>query len=643
MTKAGRKILRSTAFSLIFLPVFFSCAKSSEKHSFNSSLDRIDALINQKLYREATQELSKIEKEAFGCWAELGIFRRYRQCDENSRAEKFLQNAIKKNPENLELRAVFTDFLLRNERIDEALSYGKKLSGTKYGSIYSEAVFTDVNRKAVAGNKSDIFKNPDYYPVYFDAWTGSGDNSWLRNCAVLNLMKGSYESASSIVPETVYDSKDGYFWAMVCFDAKRFGDAVNYLESAKKLLSNRINRSQKIDESVRISLLESDSLTSLGDEEGAEKIRESFIGSLEKNAEGWIIPETGSSAAGTSDSLKNGTLSESRDSVSSAGNAAFIFTNSARWAFDNQKDEEGKELITFAVTKWPDFVPALSLYADFAWKSSLEMEKDFIQASLSDSGVATLDMEKYDSRVKIPVSDAVYRIEQSLERTKDPLLYILRLDLRYKMDTRLSEKEKIADLWRILEENAVSPSVYPELMTDYALSFLLNHKETDAAWLLYYRYVCSKYKIQMGNDFFENLVKKVHELDYPSLEYGAYFAALQKRADDALLLHELLVFEENEYSSSKFVRPSASDASCINLSMIYSSLSRRAEALELYGKAFGRCSSVSKKAEIMERMAEIYYENSDYKNARRSAEYALTLNKNMAEARLLLIRLKDVK
>ena len=635
MKKAAGKVLPILAFWLFLLPLFFSCSNSSEKRSFNSSLDRIDSLINQKLYKEACQELSKIEKQAFGAWAELGIFRRYRQCDENLKAEKFLANAIKKNPENIELRAVFTDFLLRSERIDEALTYGKKLSGTKYGSIYSEAVFSDVNRKDQSGLKHTVYKNPDYYPVYYDAWTGSQDNSWLRNCAILNLMKGAYESSFEIVPETVYDSRDAYFWALVCFDARRFGDAVNYLESSKKLLKNRINRFQKMDEEVRVSLLESDALSSLGDEEGAEKIRQSFISSLEENEEGWVL---------LNDSLISSKNVENKREVSQAEEkAAYLFTNSARWAFDNKNDQAGKKLITFAVNKWPDFVPALSLYADFAWKSGLEMEKDFLELSLSDKGLQTLEMEKYDSRVIIPVNDAIFRIDESLERTKDPLLYIIRLDLRYKMEKKLSDKEKTADLWHILEENAIAPSVYPELMTDYALSFLLNHKETESAWTLYSRYVSSKYKIPLDSLFFENLIKKVHEVDFPSLEYGAYFAALQNRADDALVLHELLVFEENEYSASKFVKASASDQACVNLANIYDSLSRRKEALDLYGKAFGRTASSAKKAEVMQRMAEIYFETADYKNARHSAEYALSLDKNMVSSRLLLSRLKEIK
>lgn len=649
MNRTGRRLARILAFSLFFLPVFFSCSSSSEKRSFNSSLDIIDSLINQHLYKEAVGELSKIEKIAYGSWAALGVFRRYRACDENERAEKFLVKTLKKNPENLELRAVYTDFLLRADRFEEALSVGKKLAGTKYGSMYSEAVFNDIISRTEEGRLSSVFKNPEYYPVYYDAWSGSSDNSWLRNCAVLNLLKGAYESASSIKPEEVVDSKDAYFWALVCFDAKRFGDSVLYLETAQKLLANRMNRRERASEAVKISLLESDALTSIGDEEGAEKIRETFIGSLEKTKDGWVLPETeerGAAVAGNTgaNGSTNGNANGSATGDSAwEGSAAYLFTNSARWAFDNENDVEGKKLISFAVNTWPDFVPALTLYASFAWKSNLEPNRDFIELSLQDSGMASLEMERFDSREKIPLSDAVSRIEESLERTNDPLLYILRLDLKYKMAKNLSDKEKMADLWKVLEKNAVSPSVYPELMTDYALSFLLNHDEIDSAWLLYYRYVCAKYSITYSDDFFEDLIKKVHEIDSVSLEYGAYFAALKKRADDALALHELLVFEENEFSPVKVIRPSASDAGAINLALVYDTLSRRKEALDLYGKEFGRCSSVSKKSEIMFRMAELYLAAEDFKNARRCAEYAITLNKDKIEARLLLTRIKQAK
>ena len=617
MIISGRKIICRTFIALCFLPFLFSCSRNSNKKSFISSLDDVDALINQHLYAEAVQELSKIEKNAYGSWSQLGIFRRYRQCDENEKAEKYLSKVLKKNPENLELIAVYSNFLLRQNKISEAVQFGKKLLGTKYGSIYSEAVFMDILEKNRFGDRFTLFNSEEYFPVYMDAYIGSMNNAWLRNCALLYLIKGSYENAASLKPDEVVDARDAYFWALTMYDSKRFADCINYLETSEKLLKNKTNKKEKALGAMEIALLEGDSYTQLKDQDSAEQIRKRFIESLTNENGSWILPDS-----------------------SESENAQVIFTNSARWSLDNYHEEVAQKYLTFAVTQWPDYVPALSLYANFAYTSNLENKKNLVELQLSDSGITTLEMERFDNRVKIPLSDAIARIYDSLERTNDPLLYLIALDLKYKTSNDLNQKQKTADLWNILEKNAVSPSVYPEMMMDYALSYLLKNGENDEAWALYYKYAGAKYGIPLDDFFFENLISKVHEIDSVTLEYGSYFASLMNRGDDALALYELLVFENNSFSDVHLVSPLATDYSCVNLSMIYSSMGMKDKALDLYGKAFGRTANLKLKSEIMRRMAEIYFARKDYKNARRSAEYSLTLNKNNVESRLLLNKIK---
>ena len=75
MERTGVKIASKIFCSLFFLVALTSCSMKSEKKSFNTRLDEIDALINQRLYKEAVQELLEIEKEAYGSWAQLGVFR----------------------------------------------------------------------------------------------------------------------------------------------------------------------------------------------------------------------------------------------------------------------------------------------------------------------------------------------------------------------------------------------------------------------------------------------------------------------------------------------------------------------------------------------------------------------------------------
>ncbi len=620
MKRTSVKIASKIFCSLFFLAALTSCSMKSEKKSFNSRLDEIDALINQRLYKEAVQELSEIEKEAYGSWAQLGVFRRYKLCDENQKAERLILRSLKKNSGNLELRAVYSNFLLRQDRIEEALQVGKKLQGTKYGSVYSAAVIRSINENRLLQGEKNAFLSMEYFPVYYDAYVGSADNAWLRNCALIYLSEGSYAKAAEIKPKDTSDSKDAYFWALTMFDSRNFGESIDFLEISRKLLSSVPNRKERRLLDENIALLLGDSYTSLKDEESAEKIRTGFIENLEKGRDGWIIPEN-----------------------AAFNRAAVLFTNSARWALDNLHEDEAQKLLLFAVEKWPDFVPALSLYADFAYRSNLEKPKDFVQLELSDAGLASLEMELYDNRAKIPLSDAAYRINQSLERTHDPLLQIIALDFKYKTASSLSEKQKQADLWNILEKTAVSPYVYPELMLDYALSFLLSDSEKDLAWNIYSGYVKAKYGIENDAFFFENLISNARSLDTISLEYGSFFAALQDRGDDAAALYGILVYAQDENQKEIKLSPFASDISCMNLAMILSSMGEKDKAVELYGKTFGRCVNLKRKSVIMRRISEIYFIQKDFKNARRSAEYALSLDKTNVEARMLLNRIKAVK
>ena len=82
-------------------------------------------------------------------------------------------------------------------------------------------------------------------------------------------------------------------------------------------------------------------------------------------------------------------------------------------------------------------------------------------------------MEKYDNRRKIPLSDAIYRLEQALERTKNPYLSIAKLDLKYKMDNSWTVKTKTADLWMELENNYSEQENYQGLLVEYVISYFL--------------------------------------------------------------------------------------------------------------------------------------------------------------------------
>lgn len=619
MKKKSVRNFLCIALAVLFLPVFFSCSNSAEEKSISSALDQIDILINQEQFKDAERELDKIEKKAFSSWIEIGIFKRYLKIDLSDKAEKTIVRAIKKNPKNNELNAVYTHFLLKNGRTEEALAAGKGLQGTRYGSVYSEAVFRNVLEKSKKSELAKIFLSPEYFPVYFDAYIGSKDSAWLRNCALLHLALGSYEKAAAVHPGSnqILEANDGYFWSLVMYDAARFGEAVNYGNAAISFADSRTGKEKRKVSVAEISALLQDSYTWLGDSVSAETIRRNYLDSIENSNGEFNLSET--------ERTENDFLPP-------------IFVNSAKWAVDSGDENRAILLLRFCVENWPDYVPGLTSYANFAYNSNLPQNEEFTQMQLRDEGLATLGMERYDRRPKIPLSDVLVRIDESLARKKSPLLFVARLDLKYKTDKNLTETEKTADVWRILEENAVSPSVYPEILFEYALNFLLEIKQTDEAWKLFYKYISAKYKIPCDNDFWTNVIKKINVFSSVESEYAFYFSALSGRNSDSVRLGEYCVFENGE---KDFVNVAVSDSAAMNLASVYNSIGQKTDALELYKKVNGRSSAKKTKALAMYRMALIYLDSNDLKNARICAEYSSTLNPKSAEAKLLVTKIKS--
>lgn len=617
-----KKLVRNflcIALAVLFLPVFFSCSNHAEEKSISSALDQIDILINQEQFKDAERELDKIEKKAYSSWIEIGIFKRYIKLDLFEKAEKIIVRAIKKNPKNNELNAVYAHFLLKNGRTEEALVAGKGLQGTQYGSVYSEAVFRNVLEKSKKSELAKIFLSPEYFTVYFDAYTGSKNSAWLRNCALLHLALGAYEKAAAVHPgsNNILEANDGYFWSLVMYDAARFGDAVNYGNVAISFADSRTGKENRKFSVAEISAVLQDSYTWLGDSASAETIRRNYLDSIENSSGDFNLSET-----------------ERDENIFLPP----IFVNSAKWAIDSGDESRAVLLLRFCVENWPDYVPGLTSYANFAYNSNLPQNEEFTQMQLRDEGLASLEMERYDRRPKIPLSDALVRIDESLARKKSPLLFVVRLDLRYKTEKTLTETEKIADVWKILEENAVSPSVYPEILFEYALNFLLEAKQTEEAWKLFYKYVSAKYKIPCDNDFWMNVIKKINDFSAVESEYAFYFSALSGRNSDSVRLGEYCVFENGE---NDFVNVAVSDSAAMNLAAVYNSIGRKTDALELYKKVNGRSSAKKIKSLAMYRMALIYLDSNDLKNARICAEYSSTLNPKSAEAKLLVTKIKS--
>ena len=612
--KELKKIILTSIFFSLILFCFSACRMRAEQNSLTSQFDVIDALVMQNQMQSALKELKKAEKRAYDSWTYIGIYKRYMTLGESGAAEKVLKKALKKNSNNEELQAVYAAFLLRQNRLGDAGKVSEKLRGTKYASLYSEYMLRESAEKAAAAGENGFafYTKKEYYQIFLDAYKTSKNPVLLRNCAVFNLINGDYALAASLYPAFFLDADDAYFWALVCYDAGQYYDSIEAIENSRSLMTGYQNTVSFKTSPVLQTALESDAYMAVSEMEAAENARRGIVLNL--------------------DELK---VRKSDEEYLSN-----IILNSARWAENQGMDEQNADLLFYVVNRWPDNVPGLILYADFAYRSNLEREEDSEIAALRKAGISTLEMERYDNRRKIPMSDALFRIDEALRRTNDPYLHIAKLDLRYKTDKSISEKDKNRDLWNMLEKSLNEDGVLKGLLVQYALNFLLQTKQYDDAWKLFYDYVTDNSQYDAKRDFWEQFIEKARGYELSIMEFGAWFAAYNKMADEALRLHEYCVYESAGLLDEGYISQSVSTASCLNLGSIYVSLGKKAKALDLYGKTAGRESSNAKRSEAFYRIACIYAGDGDIKNALRSAEYASSLYPENARASILKDKLR---
>ena len=573
----------------------------AEQKSLVDQFVAIDKLIEQNHMSDALEELKKAEKEAGDKWSYLGLYKRYARLGETESAERVLKKGIKDNSKSKELNAVYANFLINQNRLDEAEKYGKKLIDTEYASLYSEIIL----KKSLDISNTDNIQ--DFYNIYYNAYLTSKNPVWIRNCAVLDLKQGRYDRIPELVPGSFADVDDAFFWALALYDAGRFYEAIDILENAQTLRENYNGFGTfKVSQIEQTALL-SDAYMAVSDINNAELARQKLIINIDnlgdKGSDKALLP--------------------------------VILTNSAIWAYNNDFNDECADLLFYIVNRWPDYVPALILYSDFAYNSTIEREENAEMIALREAGLATVEMEKYDNRRKIPVSDALYRVNAAFQRTNDPYLSIIQLDLKYKTDKSLTDKEKNRDLWNMLEDSLAKSDEYQSLLIQYALHSLVKTKQYDDAWDLFQTFVYSISEYNSEEKFWPQFISKVHEYDIGIVEFGAWFAASKLLKDEALALYEYCVYD------GEFISPTASTSACMNLADLYEATGQRNKALDLYGRISGRESKKSLRSEIFYRVASIYSSMGDYKNALRSVEYACELYPENVRASLLKDSLRN--
>ncbi|MFA6936836.1 MAG: hypothetical protein WCQ67_01235 [Treponema sp.] len=621
----------------VFLPCIISCSSHSESSSFISALDEIDNYISLDDTEEAVSLLNKISKKTFNSFSTLGVYKRFMTLGEKTLAEKSLIKGLKKQPNNLELTAVYTNFLIRENRIDEALEKSRSLSGTKYSSLYAESVLracrnrqNDLEsvfkkcKKYKAPKKSkpyegNFFKSENFIQVYVDASNGTNQTEWLRNAACIYMESSRYNEAALLAPEKNSTSKDSLFWGYVFYDAGR------YAESLKSLVQNSEENFKEINVD-EIQALKADDYYILGEEQKSQEEREKFQTNTENILSQYELE--------VKNPTKTPDLNEKLAEL-----IPIIYINSARYArLQNNTAEEYKILLRL-VTAFPNNAPGLSAFGRFALETMLRPEEDSLNLLLRRAGLKTLSMEESDSVPKVNVKNAVERIDSALKNKKNPALVVLRLKLLNSIDTDSTAQEKIAAVWTLLEENEIGKNLYPDEIAQYAVEEFLSLDDDYDAKSLFEKYIQSSYgtedKIFIASD-------NANKLSLWQCECAAWFCLVDGKNSDCQKLYEYIIekYSGRSPSINSFGENESVVNAYINMASILNTYGNSSKALEYLNNASSRLTEINKKAEVLYRMAKINVEQGDKSRAVRSLKYCLSLKPSMYKAQLLLKKIK---
>ena len=620
---------RKVFYSIFIIPFFFlsSCSKES-KQSFGESISIVDSFIHSGQKKDAVEKLKQCSKNALSASDRLEIYKRYDLLGEKILAEKTLKNAYKNLSENKEICAVYGHFLLKQNRIEDSLKILKNLKDTKYSSIYSLAILKSIN--------TDSIYSKEYTEILIDAYNSTNDEMWLLRAAVPYLREGDYAKVSAMQKNIT--AQFPLFWAKVHFDAGFYDLCLENLEN-------------DIDESYlnQKTLLQSDALYLLNDFDESEKKREELI---------------------ALSSLENGFEADSN-----------LFVNSAIYLFNSGNFSESYDLLTKVIFKNQVNIPALVTYAKFALLDSKKEEIDFLESELRKTNLKTLEMQEYDLRAKFLIKDAQYRIQNAIKFQKaegknaSPELLIESLKLKFAENQNLIPSQKIGEIWKVLEENEIAENFYPPLLVNYAVSEFIKMDKIQDARNLFNQFVEKKYKTNVTStsneekkeefDVFGGIKNtKKSEIEEKSfsflnedfsfmpkadiweLEMAAYFEILDGNINNAKKLYEYVVFgsenikpDSNKDYISRISR-FAGISSCANLAEIYVSEGEYNKALSLYAISSGKTKNKLLKSKILYRMAVVQEYLGNKKGAILSLDYAISINPQNANARLLRNKIK---
>lgn len=579
-----------TFFTVAFILLFVSCNMSVTDESFASKLDLADSYSAQAQFDDAQKVLEKAFKLANTDFQFLGIYRRFFSMQNMEWCEKVIKKAYKKNTSSIEIKAVYTHFLLTNKLFTEALVIGEGLRGTVYGSLLTEA------RLSLIQDIEDFY-SPAIQDLYMDGYNTTGNNSFIINAAVIDAKNGNYQNAMKYHPKKITPYDPAYFWACVAYDAGNYAVCLYDLSVLTR--------------TPETELLKADAYLLSGE---IQKARESWLWTLDFND---ASPSAYLNAASSTERLGD-------------FNGASVH-------------------IKNLVNRYPQYVPGLVYYGYYALRQTEEDIEDSLYIALKPSGLKTIQMNLQDFYPRIPLSDALYRIDEALESSADPHLQVERMKLYWANEENISVQDKIIDIWHLLEKNMKGANEYDDEILQYAVWFFLSHSNFEEAQSLLIPYLREKYgekvvDLEGSDEIIFNVIASKEKLSSWEREYVAYLSAVY--LDDYRTALSLLEYEY-EYaiadlpeSSDYGLSKKKNETVFLNLANMYFALRKTDKALELYSEVAGSTESSNTKAEVHYRLAVINLFKKEIKNAILNLEYSLSLNPDNSKARLLLKKIR---
>ncbi|OJF77022.1 MAG: hypothetical protein BKP49_03970 [Treponema sp. CETP13] len=577
--------MKFSVFFLLLSVVFFlftGCFKKTDS-SLLEKFDQIDIQIAAKQYNDAFSLLKKTEKKVSDADNYVGIIKRALQLSKDDWAEKELIKAIKLYPKNLELRAIYTHMLLRTNRNEEALEIGRKLQNTDYGSLYSEAIILQQKQQ-----NTEFWMQDRFIPIYQDLYKTMGNEKFLINNAVINLLRGDYKTAFTFHPNTISVYDNVFFWALVSYDSQNWSMAIK-------------DASLKLD-SLQALLILADSYVQNGELEKGFLIWNKLINEYPKES----VP---------------------------------AYINAAKLSQVNNNLKDCYDYLRLALKEFPESVPVLTSFGDYSILSSQPYEENAMDKTLRLQGVKTLAMEDRDSIPVVKPLDVVDRMSDVLKVINDDDLRLSYTKLLWAAKSATGKK-RCADMWLLLEKNRENLNgMYSENLCKYAMwIFLHNQQYSDAQQLLEELKTKNYKSISVGNEMEAWLACMLGDYDkaislYESLpglkpikEYSAYNSKNST---------------ENMRNKNNLLEGIPSYPALFNLGALYVASGQKIKAKALYEKALSLVSNDFYCAELYYRIARIQLAQGNNSEAIYNLQYCLKKNPEFNRARLLLKKLSQ--